>query len=86
MTSHNIHFPGPSCSKLTMSLVKVIVKTFIIKYGIQANIFAEKKKVAFAFTKAPHIFSSKNTCEADVALTGTVNILTTNELVKLTML
>ena len=59
MSSHNIHFPGPSCSKLTMSLVNVIVKTFIIKYSIQANIFAENKKVAFAFTKAPHIFPAK---------------------------
>ena len=31
-------------------------------------------------------FSEKNTCELDIVLTGTVNILTTNELVKLTML
>ena len=38
--------------------------------------------VAFAFT---HIFQ-QNTCELDVVLTKTVNILTTNELVKLMML
>ena len=42
--------------------------------------------VAFAFAKATHIFSAKNTCELDIVLTTTVNILTTNELVKLTML
>ena len=33
---------GPSCSKLTLSLVN-IVKILIIKYGIYANSFAEKK-------------------------------------------
>ena len=42
--------------------------------------------VAFAFAKATHIFFSKNTCELDVVLPRTINILTTNELVKLTML
>ena len=42
--------------------------------------------VAFAFAKSTHIFSNKNTCELDIVLTGTVNILTTNELVKLTTL
>ena len=31
-------------------------------------------------------FFSKNTCELDIVFTRTVNILTTNELVKLTML
>ena len=30
-------------------------------------------------------FSSKNTCELDIVLIRTVNILTTDELVKLTM-
>ena len=42
--------PGPSYSKLTMSLVNV-VKTLIIKYGIYANIFVEKMWEAFAFAK-----------------------------------
>ena len=52
-----------------------------------ANIFAEKLWVAFANAKATHIFFfSKNTCESDIVLSRTVNILTTNELVKLTML
>ena len=51
----------------------------MIEYGILANIFAEKVRVA-------HIFFSKNTCDLYIVLTKTVNILTTNELVKLTML
>ena len=33
---------GPSCSKLTMSLVNIF-KTLIIKYDIYADIFAKKK-------------------------------------------
>ena len=36
-----------------------IVKIFITKYGIYANIFAEKMRVAFAFAKATRIFFSK---------------------------
>ena len=40
---------------------------------------------AFAFAKATHIFSAKNTCELDIVLTRTFNILTTNELIKLKM-
>ena len=39
-----------------------------------------------SFAKATHIFFSKNTCELDTVLTRTVSILTTNELIKLTML
>ena len=35
--------------------------------------------------KATHIFFSKNNCELDIVLTRTVNILTTNEHVKLTI-
>ena len=63
-----------------------MVKTLIIKYGIYANIFAEKMWVAFAFAKATHIFCNKNACELDIVLTRTLNILTTNKLVKLMML
>ena len=61
------------------------MKTLIIKYGIYANIFAEKMWVAFAFAIATH---TENTREFDIVLTctRTVNILTTNEFVKLTML
>ena len=74
---------GPSCSKLTMSLVNVSLKFFIFKYGIWANIFAEKMRVAFV--KATHIFSAKIHVNYIVP-TRTVNFFTTNELVKLTML
>ena len=42
--------------------------------------------VAFAFAKATHIFFSKNTCKLDIVITRTVNILTTNKLIKLTTL
>ena len=56
-----------------------------MKYGIYANIFAEKMSVAFAFAKATHIFSAKNTSELDIVLTRTINTLTTYKLVKLTM-
>ena len=41
MACKAIQMPVPSCSKLIMSLVS-IVKILIIKYGIYANIFAEK--------------------------------------------
>ena len=37
--------------------------------------------VAFVFAKVTQICFSKNTCELDIVLTRTVNILTTNELV-----
>ena len=36
-----------------------IVKILIIKYGIYANVFAEKMQVAFVFAKSTHIFSAK---------------------------
>ena len=43
----------------------------------------------WVFAKATHIFFSKKkqkNCELDIVLTRTANILTINELVKLTML
>ena len=58
----------------------------IIKYGIYANIFAEKNLIWVALAKATHIFFSKNTCEFGIVLPRSVHILTTNELVKLTTL
>ena len=69
--------------KTKKNVVNKSFKTLIIKYGIYANIFAEKLLVAFAFAK---IFSAKHAYELDIVLTRTVNILTTNELVKLMML
>ena len=41
---------------------------------------------SFCICKSYSHFFSKNTCELIIVLTRTVNILTTNELVKLTML
>ena len=45
--------------------------------------FAEKNVGSFC---SYSYFFSKNTCESDIVLTRTVNILTTYQLVKLTML
>ena len=56
-----------------------IVKTLIIKYGIYANIFAEKMWVY-------SLFFSKNTCELDIVLTWTVSIFTIKKLIKLMVL
>ena len=72
--------------KLLINITNINIKILIIKYGIYTDIFAEKMWVAFAFAKATHIFFSKNICELDIVLTRTFNILTTNKLVKLTML
>ena len=56
----------------------------IVKYGIYANIFAEKNVSSFCICKSYSHFFSQNTCELEILLTRTVNILTTNELIKLT--
>ena len=48
-----------SLAAISIAMLLVNVKTFIIKYGIYANIFAEKMLVAFASAKATHIFSAK---------------------------
>ena len=42
--------------------------------------------IRLIFAKASHIFFSKTICKLDIVLIRTVNILTTNKLVKLTML
>ena len=75
MNPHTINFrgelrkiPGPSCSKLTMSLVNLSLKFWSSNRPICSHFF------------------SKNICELDIVLTRTVNILTTNVLVKLMML
>ena len=54
-----------------LAMSLVNMKVLVIKYGIYA--------------KYSHFFS-KNTCESDIVLTRTVNILTINEFVKLMML
>ena len=71
---------GPSCSKLTMSLVKVSLKFSSLKMAYTL-IFLLKN----VFAKATHIFSAKIT-ELDIVLTRTDYILTTNELVMVMML
>ena len=76
-------FSGPSCSKLTMSLVNVSLK-LTIKYGINAYIFAEKNTNSFCIDLQKLLRSfSKNTCKLDIVLTRTVNYWTSNKLVKL---
>ena len=76
---------GPSCSKLTMSLVNVSLKLLSLNMAYMLIFLLKKMWVAFAFAKATHIFQ-QNTCELDTVLTRAVKILTTNELVKLTTL
>ena len=49
-------------------------------------IFLLKNVSSFCICKSYSHFFSKNTCEFDTVLTRTVNILTTNEFVKLRML
>ena len=62
-----------------------MAQNYLILNGMYANIFAEKcdlqKLLTFFF-----FFFQKNTCGLDIVLTRTVNMLTNNELVKLTML
>ena len=76
------HFPGPSCSKLMISLVNVSLKLWSLNMA-NVNIFAEKCEKLLHLQKLLTFFFSKNTCELDIVLARTVNILTTNELVQL---
>ena len=76
---------GPSCSKLMMSLVNISLKLWSLNMAYTL-IFLLKKCSSFCICKSYSHFFSKNTCELDIVLTRTVNILTTNELVKLMML
>ena len=66
--SHSSHISGPSCSKLTMLLVNVLLKLWSLNMAYMQT------------------FLLKNTSESDIVLTRTVNILTTNELIRLMML
>ena len=77
--------PGPSCSKLTMSLVNDSLKftSVIRKY---AEIFCWKNVSSFCSAKATHIFSAKNIRILCIESARTVNEMTLNELVKLTTL
>ena len=70
----NTKQPGLSCSKLTMSLVIINMAYTLI--------FLLKKYEQKLVNSHSHFFSTNN-CVLDIVLTRTVNILTTNELVKL---
>ena len=72
---------GPSCSKLMMLLVNIPLKLWPLNVTY-ADIFAEKNVSSKSYSH----FSNKNTCELDIVFTRTRNILTTNELLNLTML
>ena len=56
--SYSIQYMG-QLFKTNNVVILHIIKTLLIKYGIKANIFAEKMCAAFAFAKATHIFSAK---------------------------
>ena len=66
-----------------MSLVKILLKLRSLNMAYML-IFLLKENVS-SFCSYSHFFS-KNTCDLDIVLTRTVNMLTTNELVKLMML
>ena len=76
---------GLSCSKLRMSSVNVSLKLWSLNMAYMLY-FCWKNVSSFCICKSYSHFFSKNICELDISLTRTVNILTTNELVKLTML
>ena len=80
---HTANTSGPRCSKLTMSLVNASLELLILNTAYML-IFLLKKCDLQNYS---HFFS-KYTCDLYIVLTinRTVNILTTNELVKLTML
>ena len=79
-------WPGPICSKLTMLLVNILLKLWSLTLAYTL-IFLLKNVSSFCICKSySHFFFSKNTCDLDIVLTRTVNILTTDELVMLMML
>ena len=73
---------GPSCSKLTISLVNESHQ-MIRKY---AEIFCWKNVSSFCSAKATHMFSAKNIRILYIESAKIVNEMTLNELIKLTML
>ena len=75
---------GPSSSKLTMSLVNVLLELWSLNMAY--TLIFLLKKMWVALCKSYSHFFSKNTCELDIVLTKTVNSLNTKKLVKLTML
>ena len=76
---------GPSCSKLTMSLVNDSLK-FTSECYKYAVIFCWKNVSSSCSAKATHIFSAKMIRLLYIESAKTVNEMTINELVKLTTL
>ena len=72
--------PGPSCSKLTTSLVNDSLK---FTSSDMLKFFAEKMWVAFAVQKLLTFFQQKNIRILYIESAKTVNEMTLNELVKL---
>ena len=77
--------PGPSCSKLTMSLFNISLKLLSLNMAY-TPIFLLKNVSSFCICKSYSHFFSKNNSDLDTVLTRAVKILTTNELVKPMML
>ena len=78
---------GPSCSKLTMSLVNDSLQFTSSDMQICWNILLKKMWVAFAVQKLlKFFFSAQNIRILCIESTKTVNEMTLNELIKLTML
>ena len=87
MCLHVKNVPGPSCSKLTTSLVNVSLKFQTLILQIHCYFLLKKCENPLQCTaKDSHIFSTKNNSVfvtfADVCLTN----LCLNDIVKLTML
>ena len=79
------YWSGPSCSKLTTSLVNDSLKFTSSDTQICWN-FLLKNVSSFWRAKATHIFSAKNIRILYIESAKTVNEMTLNELVKLTTL
>ena len=79
------YIPGPSCSELTMLLVNESLNFTSSDTQICWNV-CWKNVSSFCSAKATHIFSAKNIRILYIESAETVNKITLNKLVKLTML
>ena len=78
---------GPNCLKLTMALVNASLKLWSLNMAYMLICLLKKMWVVFVLPNATYIFFfQKNNCELVIVLTRTVQILITNEFVKLTRL
>ena len=82
LCSVNVAIPGPSCSKLTMSLVNDSLKFTLSDTRIRWN-FCWKNVSSFCSAKATHILSAKNIRILYIESAKIVNEMTLNELLKL---